>query len=125
MTMNIFATSPNATDHTPDLDLGSLVSLQSLQEQVAPAPQQPQQAQPQQAPATDPNHQQIVQAVIFMRTEYWTQGKMTGQLLEQWQRIFAQLLNGARTAQEVSNCAHLADYAFVVGLRRQNSKAPK
>ena len=147
MTMNIFATSSeNGTDLAPDMsDLGSLVSLQQEAPMVAqPNPPQvvqpnpPQVVQPNppqvvqqtvrqtvQQQIVDPNQRHIVDAVVYMRNEYWSQGKMHGQLLEQWHRIFAQLLNGAQTAQQVSNCAHLADYAFVVGLRRQNMKAPK
>ena len=127
-TMNIFAPATNGTDHAPDLsDLGSLVSLQAeAPPMAAPAPvtQQPAQQQTAHA-ATDPNQRQIVEAVVFLRGEYWSQGKMHGPLLEQWQRFYAALLYGARTAQEVSNAAHLADYAMVVSLRRQNSKANK
>lgn len=127
MTMNIFAPAANGADQSPDLSLSELGSLVTLQ-QEAPAVTPQAATQPTQIHAgrtIDPNQQQIVDAVVFMRGEYWSQGKMNGALLEQWQRLFAQLVQGARTAQEVSNAAHLADYAFVVGLRRQNSKAPK
>lgn len=75
--------------------------------------------------AVDPHQNEVRAAVHYMRTEYWAAGKMHGALLEQWQGTYASLLWGCRTVAEVSRAAHLADYAMVVSLQRQNSKAPK
>jgi hypothetical protein len=127
--MDIFSPAPTNGESSLGLpsNLEELAHTNVLP-QLAPAPQSaptsPGQVAAAIRPAGDPYEAKIAEAVAFMAVNYWSQGKMVGELVNHWNRCYESLLSGATTAAEVSRASRLADYAFVVALSRMNRKVP-
>lgn len=70
----------------------------------------------------DGAHARAVRSIVADMRESWTAGRMQGEALEQWVRIYSALLTNVTSAPEVMRAAELADVAYHVMQRRSQAK---